>query len=200
MRYGEEEQGVLTMTDSLEKSALLSPYPPSFDGNPWSYGFALFSLTLICALSLAMLLHFIFESRARAAAWRMSAVPTPRPVPFASPLAIHRMIITGFLLTILLGAFPDVLLLYAWGEADTSTIDALFLADRICDGMTSFPLLWSAALTAWGAQVVPQQLISSADIQIRAPQWRTIAGQLKIVGMVLIIAAGVTIAKAKAGV
>lgn len=66
--------------------------------------------------------------------------------------------------------------------------------------MTSFPLLWSAALTAWGSQVVPQQLISSADIQIRAPQWRTIAGQLKIVGMVLIIAAGVTIAKAKAGV
>lgn len=188
------------MMETLERSALLSPYPPSFDGNPWSYGFALFSLTLICALSFAMLLHFVFEARARTAAWRISAVPTPKPLKLASPLMIHRAIITGFLLTILLGAFPDVLILFAWGEAQTDTIDALFLADRICDGMTSFPLLASAALSAWGAQVVPQQLVTTHDIALRAPQLRTIVGQLKIVGMVMFIAAGVTFAKAQTGV
>lgn len=187
------------MMDDLETTALLSPYPPSFDGNPWSYGFALFSLTLICALAFAMLLHFLFESRARSAAWRISAVPTPRPFKLASPLMIHRAIITGFLLTILLGAFPDVLILFAWGEATNGTIDALFLADRICDGMTAFPLLASAALSAWGAQVVPQQLVTTHDIAIRAPQLRTVIGQVKIVGMVMVIAAGVTFAKAQTG-
>ena len=33
---------------------LAHTFPPSFEGSPWSYGFALFSLTLICALSFAM--------------------------------------------------------------------------------------------------------------------------------------------------
>lgn len=186
------------MTRNLGTQALLSPYPPSFDGNPWSYGFALFSLTLICAMCAAMLLHFLFEFRARLAARAKAGEDDHLPFICASPLTIHRAIVMGFLMTILIGAFPDVLILYSWGEAGPEVIDALFLIDRICDGMTSIPLLFSFLLSAWSAQVIPQQLITTRDIGIRAPQLRTVVGQFKIVGMVSIIATGVTIAKAAA--
>lgn len=180
------------------QAALLSRYPPSFEGNPWSYGFALFSLTLISALSIAMLMHMVFETRAKHAAYQMLGQVPPPPEPWASPLTIHRVIVTCFLLTILCGAFPDVIILLAWGEAADTTMDALFFADRIGDGLTGLPMVAAALLTAWGSQVVPQQLIRNTPIPVRAPTWRTFKDQAKIAGMVLFIAFGVTVAKAGA--
>lgn len=179
---------------------MISPYPPSFDGNPWTYGFALFSLTLVCALSVAKLLHFLFEHRARSAMWAVSATPGKPRYSLSSPRILHQFIITGFLLTILLEAFPDVLILLAWGESSNETIDALFLLDRVCDGLTSIPLLAAAATWAYGERVAPPQLITAQDVVIRAPQLRTFKGQLRIVGMVLFIATGVTFAKAHTGI
>lgn len=179
--------------------ALQNAYPPSFDGNPWSYGFALFSLTLICAFAIAMFLQFLFEGRARRAAMKAFGQTPQPPLPWASPLTIHRSIVMCFLATILLGAFPDVLLLFAWGEAQAPTLDFLFLLDRICDGLTFAPFTAAIALSAWGAQVVPQQLIRDTPVTVGAFKWRTIKDQTKIVVMVLIIALGVTIAKAKVG-
>lgn len=173
-----------------------SAYPPSFAGNPWSYGFALFSLTLICAFAIAQLLHFVFEARARRAALKVFDQTPEPPIPFASPLAIHKMIVSCYLFTILFGAFPDVLVLFAWGEAEPATMDALFLIDRVGDGLTFLPFSIAAGLSAWGSQVVPQQLIRDSHVRVRAPTWRTIRNQAKIVIMVLIIASGVTIAKA----
>ena len=176
-----------------------SSYPPSFDGNPWSYGFALFSLTLICAFAAAMLLQFMFDSRARRAAIKaFNQEPLP-PLPLANPLTIHQIIVSCYLTTILVGALPDVLVLFAWGEARNRTMDILFLIDRLCDGMTFLPFTAAVALSAWGRQVVPQQLIRDTHIRVQPPSWRTIKDHAKVVGMVLVIAAGVTIAKAKAG-
>lgn len=187
------------MMDQLESAALHSPYPPSFDGNPWSYGFALFSLTLMCALSLAILMRFLFETRANAAAWRMSAVPTPRPVPWSNPLTVYRCIMACLLATILLGATPDVMVLFAWGEASNQTMDTLFLIDRIGDGLTIIPFFAAAVLSEWGHQVVPQQLLRDTKVLIQRPKWRTVKNELKIAGMTLVIAIGVTVAKAKVG-
>ena len=188
------------MNPTLENSTLLSAYPPSFAGNPWTYGIALFSLTLICALSTAKLLHFLFEHRARVASWSVSGKPGEMRYSLSSPRLLHQFIITGFLLTILLEAFPDVLILFAWGEATRDTIDALFLLDRVCDGLTSLPLLAAAAAWAYGEHVAPPQLITAQDIVIRAPQLRTFNGQIRIVGVVLVIATGVTLAKAHTGI
>jgi hypothetical protein len=184
----------------MDEMALHSTYPPSFAGNPWSYGFALFSLTLICAFAIAMLLHFVFEARAKRAVLKFFGQHPQPPLPWASPLTIHRTIVMCFLATILLGAFPDVLVLFAWGEASNRTMDVLFLLDRIGDGSTFVPFTAAVALSAWGAQVVPQQLIRDTPVVVSAFKWRTVKDQAKVVVMVLIIAVGVTIAKAKVGV
>lgn len=175
-----------------------SNFPPSFDDSPWSYGFALFSLTTICAVSLSMLWQFWFEARARRLAAKMAMNLVAEPVPFASPLTVHRLIIAGFLLTILCGALPDVLVLFFWREASTGTMETLFTIDRIGDGLTLLPFLLSAVLSAWGIQVIPQQLLRETRVTLRRPGWDTVRDKLKIVAVVLIISAGVTLAKASA--
>lgn len=175
-----------------------SRFPPSFDGNPWSYGFALFGLTLISALCVAQLMLFWFESRAREAAAASPAVHTFPPVAAATwtPLSIHRWIMTGVLTTILFGALPDVLILFFWGEASVTTMDNLFLADRLLDGLTIFPFLTASLLSAWASQVIPQQLFGAATIALQRPRWWMIRERLKVVLFVLAIAVGVTIGKA----
>ncbi len=182
----------------ISHATLQTDFPPSFNGNPWSYGFALFSLTLICAFASAMLLHFIFEARAKRAALELFDMDPVNPVPWSSPLTIHRMIVTGFLLTVLFGAFPDVLVMFWWGEASDSTMNMLFLIDRIGDGLTFAPFSMAVAMSAWGSQVLPQQLIR-VPARVRRPTLRTISDELKIAGLVLIIAIGVTLAKANIG-
>lgn len=177
---------------------LAYPFPPSFEGNPLSYGFALFSLTLICALSIGMLLQFWFEARARKAAQKIAINLVCEKVPFASPLSIHRWIIAGFLVTILFGALPDVLVLFAWGEATNETMECLFLADRIGDGLTVAPFTCAAVLSAWGLQVVPQQLVRETRVLLQRPRWETVKAQTKIAATVLVLAIGVTVAKASA--
>lgn len=176
----------------------LAEFPPSFHGSPWSYAFALFSLTLICALALAMLLQFVFDWHARRMAQKIAANLICEPVPWASPLTVHRLIITGFLLTILCGALPDVLVLYAWGEATASTMNTLFLIDRIGDGLTVAPFTCAAVLSAWGLQVLPQQLVRETRVMLQRPRWETVKSQVKIAATVFVIAIGVTLAKAGA--
>ena len=176
----------------------LADFPPAFEGNPWSYGFALFSLTLVCALSVAMLLQFLFDWHARREVQKVALNRVCDPVPFASPLSIHRIIISCFLFTILLGALPDVIVLFAYGEVSRATLEGLVLIDRIGDGLTVAPFVCAAVLSAWGMQVLPQQLVRETRVLLSRPRWETIKGQVKIAAMVLVNAIGVTIAKAGA--
>jgi hypothetical protein len=180
----------------MQNVPLLSNFPPSFEGNPWSYGFALFSLTLICSLAFAMLLQFVFDWRVRRAVQKIAANRVCEPSGFATPLMVHRLIITGFLLTILLGALPDVLVLFAWGEARDETMERLFFIDRLGDGMTVFPFTLAAMMSAWGLQVLPQQLVAETRVLMQRPTWQTVKDKVKIAVVVLVIAIGVTIAKA----
>lgn len=174
-----------------------SRFPPSFDGNPWSYGFALFSLTLISAIALTILIGYLSEARARREIDERigNMVPAALSPSALSPYVLHRLIIAGLMLTIVLGAVPDVLLLLAWGEAGDSTLDTLFLVDRVCDGLTLAPFLASTLLLLWAGQAVDHRLsIEPVKVRLR-PSWQAIRERLKLVLLVLLIAVGVTFAK-----
>ncbi|MEA1071301.1 hypothetical protein [Sphingomonas sp. LY160] len=177
----------------------VSRFPPSFDGNPWTYGFALFSLTLITAISLAILVGYALDARTKRDVSRAIGNELPIVTPPAiSPLSLHRMIVSGFLLTIVLGAFPDVLVLLAWGEAADDTIEALFTIDRIGDGILVMPFLCSASLVVWAGQAVDHKLaLDSAAMTLR-PSWIHLKERLKMVAIVFLIATGVTLAKSVA--
>ena len=175
-------------------------FPPSFDGSPLSYGFALFSLTLISALSAAHILHFAFDARARQEVQRRFYVPNvvTRPTPLFSAASVYRMIIVCFLTTVLFGAVPDVLFLMCWGEASTETLDTVLLFDRIFDGLTLVPFAAASFLSAWSSQALPQQLTKAAEIPIAPPTWRMVRERIKIFMLVLAIALMATIGKASA--
>lgn len=173
-----------------------SPFPPSFDGNPLTYGLALFSLTLVSALSLAQFLSFVFEGRRVREVNRLIGNPVKQSVFPMSALVAFRMILMSFFLMAFAGAGPDVLILLAWGEASHQTIEILFIIDRLGDGFVMFPFLTATWLLARTRQPLEQQLAFAANVPLGPFQWSTIMQNMKISLLVLVIAAGVTLGKA----
>lgn len=183
-----------------ETAVATSPFPPSFDGNPWTYGFALFSLTLISAVSLTILVGYALEARGRRQFNQATGnyVEQP-PFPFMHPLQLHRLIVSGFLLTIFMGAFPDVLIMLAWGEASARTMTNLYVLDRLGDGFLIIPFLCSVTLIVSAGQLVDHLLGNRADVAASSIKlrvsWVRLRERLKMASVVLLIAVGVTLAK-----
>ncbi|HEX8579907.1 MAG TPA: hypothetical protein VF655_09980 [Allosphingosinicella sp.] len=185
---------------AFASEALASRFPPSFAGSPWSYGFALFSLTLITAISLAILASYALEARYRREIDTAlnNHVPPQRAALWRSPVRLHRIIVSGFLITIIMGALPDVILLLAWGEASDEWLDLMFLIDRLLDGSLIVPFLCSTFTILWAGQVVDHRLTFPDGLVKPRPPWRMIRERLKIVVVVLLLAIGVTLAKSVA--
>lgn len=182
--------------------APLSAFPPSFEGNPWTYGFALFSLSLLSMLSVARIWALLSViNKTRTLAKRLPGYMRPRqPVPMWSALTLHETKLACLYLTIFLGTFPDVLILLLWGEADDATLVTLFLVDRIGDALTLAPFAVAMMLGAWLQQVVPQKLIANSHpTEVKPPNWQAIMPTMKIGSVVMLIAAGVTMGKASFG-
>lgn len=180
-------------------AAAISRFPPAFDGNPWTYGGALFSLTLVSAISMAILVGYALEARTKRdiAAALGNVVELPA-FPPTSPISVHRLIVSGFLLAIVLEALPDVLVLLAWGEASAGTMEILFMLDRICDALMVIPYLCSAFLAASASQAVDHKLaLDSIPMRLR-PSWALMRERVKMAAIVLFIATGVTLAKSVA--
>ncbi|KTF70687.1 hypothetical protein ACNFJ7_02270 [Sphingomonas sp. HT-1] len=174
-----------------------SRFPPSFNDNPLSYGFALFSLALITSIALAYVIAVLLErtrEREINAAIRNPALPPPEHG--ITLLSLHRMIYCGLLSTIILGAGPDVLLLLAWGEASDNAMWWIFQLDRVCDAATIGPFLMSMFLAIRAEKSIEHRLgLDPAVIPVR-PTWGMVRDKLKITGAVLCIAVGVTLYKA----
>jgi hypothetical protein len=176
---------------------IASRFPPSFDDNPWSYGYALFSLALITSISLAFLIGWGLEHRREAEINRIIRNQAHPPRRHGlTLLGLYRLLVSGLLLTIVFGAMPDVLVLLAWGEASDNTMWLLFEIDRAMDGAASLPFLFFVILSIRAAPVVDHVIgIDPVKVSLR-PTWGMVRDKLKIVGMVLCIAAGVTFYKA----
>lgn len=175
----------------------LSPFPPSFDGNPWTYGFALFSLTLVSAMSLAQLLNYLFEAqRKREISQLVGNVLPPEPKPPMSSLTAFRTIVSSFLLMAFLGATPDVFILLAWGEASGETMLWLYMLDRVWDGLVVLPFGYALWMLERTRQALPQQLAKVIHVPLGPFRWEMAVNNLKIATMVFLIAVGVTLGKA----
>lgn len=174
----------------------VSDFPPGFQENPWSYGFALFASVLISALTLSHMLGYLFEHRRERDAQRLLGAIKPKPMPFWSVLNVHRQIMFSLMLTLFLRAAPDGLVMLAWGEGSPHTMRVLFALDRYWDGLALLPFVYASGLLAWGMQTIPQRLIHEAQIQLSRPQWPVVKAKVKIVFLALTIAIGVTLVKA----
>lgn len=176
----------------------LSAFPPSFEGSPWAFCFALFALILVVSLSLAQVLRHACEAgRDRALQRKFGHRFAFRGQPaFWTTLGIYRWKVSCLYLTILFGAVGDVAVMLAWGEVNARTMETLLQMDRILDGATIFPFLAAVALAAWSDQAIPAQLAYPEPQPVRPPKWHRLRASIRIVTLIAIIALGVTIGKA----
>lgn len=175
-----------------------SPFPPSFDGNPWAYAFGLFGDVVASSLALAMLIGILLEASRTREANRWLRNPVNQPAtPSWSPLFIYRCSTISMLTFIVLRALPDALWMLAWGEVRESTIRFLLGLDLVCDGLAIAPFFVSVLCWTWGRQVIPHALMREIDGPgARRPSWKLVWKNGRIVLIVLLIAIGVTIGKA----
>src|ERR1044072_6619805 len=106
----------LPYSASAERMMHPARFPPSFDDRPLGYAFALFSLALITSLSLAILTGYALEHRRECEInRRIGNKAYPPRYHGLTLIGLHRLIVSGLLLTIVFGALPDVPSLLAWG-------------------------------------------------------------------------------------
>jgi hypothetical protein len=173
-----------------------SPFPPSFEGNPWAYAFGLFGDVVAPALAMAVLLAYVFEARRNRQISEMLRNELNPLESRTSALTIHRVGMMGFLTFVVMRTLPDALWMLAWGEVTETTIRALLALDLWSDGFAVWPLLLAIFCWAWGRQVIPQRLI---DVPVSGHiPWDLLWKNGRIVFAVFVIAIGVTLGKASA--
>lgn len=189
---------------------MISRFPPSFADSPLNYAFAVFSLTLVSAVSISIIAGYLMEPRRQrqiecllqnAIPGEAERVKQWRPFEMwglgrATPVAIFRLVVSLFLTTLTLGALPDVIWLLAWGEAGDRTMATLFLLDRWCDGFTILPFTAGVVVLWRSAQVMDQKLVSDALTVSILPKWSTIRDKLNMVLLVGLIASLAALYKA----
>lgn len=177
-----------------------SPFPPSFEGNPFSYGFGLFGDVVAAAIALAMLMGYTYEyTRHRRAGVKLrNALMTEQPnnAPPYSALWLYRIGKMAILLFVVMRTLPDSAWMLAWGEVSEETIRAMLATDLLMDGLSVLPLLAAAWAWSWGAEMIPQLLLADVKAGIRKlPPRKTMLKSARIVLAVFLISVGVTAGK-----
>lgn len=173
-----------------------SPFPPSYENDPWSYGFGLAGDLIASALCLAMLLTYLFERRRMKRVSHRVGIPPPLPIPRWSVFWVYRAFNVNVLLFIVMRALPDAVWMLLWGEVEIRTIEMMLLLDLYCDGLALVPLFFAILCWAWGRQSIPQSLLSErGGGRMAPPTWQMIGRNGMIVVLVLVISVGVTVGK-----
>ena len=189
--------GAKSAEDVQRAVDMTTRFPPTFEDNALAYAFALFSLTVISAMSTAFLSGFLFEKRLkRQLAEKLDNLVLQAAFSARSSLSIYRFQISCLLWMALIGTLPDVLVLLCWGEASNATMWFLFQFDRVMDGFAGIPFaLFALSYVLSGGAIKHRLAFDAEDVPLQ-PRWVQIKDEVKIVGLALIIALGVTLYKA----
>lgn len=195
-------KGMASSTHSIDYVRSLygtpSPFPPSFEGNPFSYAFGLFGDVVCAAIALTILLSFVLEGRRfRTVAKRLGHHIHYHVGPPWTPLWLYRAGQQFFLLFVVMRTLPDAIWMLAWGEVEVQTIEAMLRFDLICDGLAVIPLFIASLAWARGRQVIQQKLVEGLHVTVSGgPPWDMLLKNARIIGVVLFISLLVTIGKA----
>jgi hypothetical protein len=168
----------------------------SVEPSAFAYGFALFTDLLVASLCAAHLMMLLLDARRkRRALGILGELPAgPRTPRFSLPGIFHGIVV-GFLLSILLRTVPDVLWTLAADRPTNETVRWLVAVESVCDTAALYPFIFSLGLLVWGGQVIPQQLMQAAMIKVARPQWQDARPFVWPALIVLMISAGVAVAK-----
>lgn len=153
-------------------------FPPAFDDNPYTYAFALFSLILVASISLAHVVRLTRSLQPDRDGWK-------------TPITIFRLQMIALFLTLFIGTFPDVVVLLLWNEISDPAMVQLWALDRMFDGAMLVPFLFAVLLGVRSSPRIVFQLIRAEAPGAAWPTWIQTKEQLWVIGLVLVIAAGV---------
>jgi hypothetical protein len=162
-------------------------FPPAFAENPWSYGFALFALVLMASVSMAQVVRQV----------RVLKLPVDGLFGTWSALCLWRLTLILIFSAFTLVTFPDVVVLLLWNEVTDSTMQQLWALDRFFDAMTLAPFVAASLILIRSEGHMTTQL----SVQLEKPSaptfptWSQTLHQVKLFGIVAVIAAGVSIGK-----
>lgn len=128
------------MPDNISRAAELvanSPiFPPSFDGTPALFAWALFARLLILMLSAATVVRLVSRLRAER-------------IPCDHPVFYHRMMIICLLTAASFGSLSDVLTWLLWGEVSPGEMSLVLALGRVLDGLSVVPFLMGLFVPFW---------------------------------------------------
>jgi hypothetical protein len=169
----------------------LTPFPPSFLGHPWAYSAALFSQLTIFSFAIGvifLMLSCIDLKRDGCVhhghrSWR-------------SCVNVYRVSITLFMLSVVCGVAPNLLIYLSWGEVQADTLNIFFTVDKLLKASACVPFLWAIYLLVQNDEVMTLQLSLYRDSNDPLfPVGLIMKRHARSVGWIFVLAIGVTYAK-----
>ena len=157
-------------------------FPPAFHDSPFSYGFALFGLLIMAAVSLSRTVYSVRHLDLARNGWR-------------TPVTLARFGQIGLFSAILLLTAPDLAVLLLWNEINDVAMVRLWALDRLFDGLALIPFMWAVILILRGQFRMIEQLIRPPLPEDLFSAWPQIRRQLGIIFLVAVIAVGVAVGK-----
>lgn len=155
--------------------------PPGFEGEPFAYMLTLFSLIMICLLSLEWI-------------WRIFWGIKEQPFPIKHPVTVLRIILllTGF--SILMRVGPDVLRYAMWKDLSSGGRLLAYRADHYMDMFSFFPFSIAWLVGYLTMDLLHYQLDKRPIPMHLWPTWSQMKRPMKIGAAVLVISAAITFA------
>ena len=175
--------------------------PPAYNEDPIGYGIALASMLAIAFTSISFLLSYVLHARRLDEINRQLANPIVRTHPHQRTLwQYHRLIMSGFFMTLIMLTLPQAITLSLWGEGSATTMGILYRVQ-----ITSVSLCWAPYfMSAIIALAIRKPLSHRLHFEPSgAPtrfvtfnfQWHEVRDKLKIVVGSAILAIGITFYK-----
>ena len=158
--------------------------PLSFDGSRVNYAWVLFSLMITVSFVATALLGSLKT------AWDQRKLWTWR-----DPIMANRYILWCFCIGVMVGATPDLVTLYAYGEVSPGTLGMLLQIDRAMDSLVMFPVIAAVGLWYRAKPVINYQLIRQPIPVELWPTFRQMFPYIRIGLITAVIALGVAIGK-----
>lgn len=178
---------------------MIERFPPSFHDIALLYGGALFGVTVLFVLNLAVLAEVWWK--AYGLGYARPNILWLRPSAVRAPLAAYRFQKVCVALAFCIGVGPDALYLLAWGEASYGTMRFLFYLDRGLDFLAAIPGSFAVISGFSNVQQIEHRLEFGGTPQ--GPNYRPkifsslyTTKKLKLILYSFTIAMGVTFAKA----
>ena len=180
-------------------------FPPSFYESPLTYWFALTSLSIIVVMSAAIIVQNVINKRARRETVRDLTergffIVEPKGGTKPELLCDYMCkAVNGFAITMFLGTIGDTLVMLLWNEVSALNTLRIYQFDRITDGCSIIPFLYSAIVLTMTEEPLMDRLTRNARagnfFSMLKEHFHEVANRGRLILLTMTLCAGVAFYK-----